>query len=44
LKKRREAIRRELINKAIGLRASGTTIRGVVEDTGIPRSTLYRYL
>jgi DNA invertase Pin-like site-specific DNA recombinase len=44
LKKRREATRRELIRRAIELRASGATIKEVVEATGIPRSTLYRYL
>ena len=42
--KRCGAIRRELIRRTIELRASGATIRGVVKDTGIPRSTLYRYL
>jgi len=44
LKKRREAVRRELIRKAIVLRASGLTVNEVIEATGIPRSTLYRYL
>jgi DNA-binding NtrC family response regulator len=44
LKKYREAARKELIRKAIELRASRATIREVVEATGIPRSTLYRYL
>jgi len=44
LKRRREITRRELIRKAIELRASGATIKEVVETTGIPRSTLYRYL
>jgi DNA-binding NtrC family response regulator len=44
LKKCREAARRELIRRAIELRASGATIKEVVEITGVPRSTLYRYL
>jgi hypothetical protein len=44
LKKHREAARRELLRKAIVLRASGLTVNEVVEVTGIPRSTLYRYL
>jgi AcrR family transcriptional regulator len=40
----REITRKELIRKAVELRASGATIKEVVEATGIPRSTLYRYL
>jgi DNA-binding NtrC family response regulator len=44
LKKRREAVRRELLRKAIVLRASGLTVNEVVEATGIPRATLYRHL
>jgi DNA invertase Pin-like site-specific DNA recombinase len=44
LKKRKEITRRELIRRAIELRASGATIKEVVEAAGIPRSTLYRYL
>jgi AcrR family transcriptional regulator len=44
LKKCGEATRKELIRKAIKLRVSGTTIEEVVKATGIPRSTLYRYL
>jgi AcrR family transcriptional regulator len=44
LKRCREAVRRGLIRRAIELRAAGTTIEEVVEATGIPRSTLYRYL
>lgn len=43
-KKCGEATRKELIRKAIKLRASGATIEEVVDATGIPRSTLYRYL
>jgi hypothetical protein len=44
LKKYREIARRELIRKAIVLRASGLTVNEVIEATSIPRSTLYRYL
>jgi DNA-binding NtrC family response regulator len=44
LKKRREAVRRELLRKAIVLRASGLTVDEVVEATGVPRPTLYRHL
>jgi DNA-binding IclR family transcriptional regulator len=44
LKRCREASRRELIRRAIELRASGLTVNEVVEVTDIPRSTLYRYL
>jgi DNA-binding NtrC family response regulator len=44
LKKRREAVRRELLRKAVALRASGLTVNEVVEITRVPRSTLYRYL
>jgi DNA-binding NtrC family response regulator len=44
LKKRREAVRRELLRKAVALRASGLTVNEVIEATGIPRPTLYRYL
>jgi len=44
LKKRRGAARKELIRKAIELRVTGATIKEVVEATGIPKSTLYRYL
>jgi DNA-binding IclR family transcriptional regulator len=43
LKKRREATRRELLRKAIVLKASGLTVNEVIEATGVPRSTLYRY-
>jgi predicted DNA-binding transcriptional regulator AlpA len=43
LKKHREAARRELLRKAIVLRASGLTVNEVIEATGVPRSTLYRY-
>jgi DNA-binding NtrC family response regulator len=44
LKKCREVARRELIRKAIVLRAFGLTVNEVIEITGVPRSTLYRYL
>jgi DNA invertase Pin-like site-specific DNA recombinase len=44
LKMRREAIRKELIRRAIELRASGATIKEVVKVVGVLRSTLYRYL
>jgi uncharacterized protein with von Willebrand factor type A (vWA) domain len=44
LKKRREVARRELLSKAVALRASGLTVNEVVEITRVPRSTLYRYL
>jgi predicted DNA-binding transcriptional regulator AlpA len=40
----REAARRELLRKAIMLRASGLTVNEVIEITGVPRSTLYKYL
>jgi hypothetical protein len=44
LKKRKEAVRKELIRKAIELRASKATIKEVIDVTGVPRSTPYRYL
>jgi hypothetical protein len=44
LKKCKEVARRELLRKAIVLRASGLTVNEVIEITGVPRSTLYRYL
>jgi DNA-binding NtrC family response regulator len=44
LKRLREAVRRELLRKAIMLRASGLTVNEVIEITGVPRSTLYRHL
>jgi hypothetical protein len=43
LKKRREAVKKELIIKAIELKASGATIEEVVEATGILKSILYRH-
>jgi DNA-binding NtrC family response regulator len=44
LKRLREAFRKALIRRAIKLRATGAAIKEVVEATGIPRSTLYKYL
>jgi len=44
LKKHREVVRRELIRRAIELRASGTTIKEVIEVIGAPKATLYKYL
>jgi len=44
LKKCREVARKELLKKAIVLRASGLTVSEVIEIAGVPRSTLYRYL
>jgi predicted nucleic acid-binding protein len=44
LKRLREASRKELIRRAIELRATGTTIKEAIEATGIPKSTLYRHI
>jgi hypothetical protein len=44
LKRRREAVKRELIRRVIKLRTPRATIEEVVEVTGVSTSALYRYL